>query len=255
MCVCVCGVFVMCECVFVCSSLRFRVVKTFCVWLGVCVVCVVCFCVCCDILGVCFWVVCVCVCVCGVRMSVCFLCVSNVCECVSVEWFFECLCVRLCVWCACIRLRALLALCSIIEHKMSNGCVLYWGRTAQFFPHICLHQNYETKHKHNNQHDTACNTSASSCTTLLTWQQLTVWHLNTCVNLGIVVKNFYCATAWDLEDTCRGARLQVRLHVEIRHLETSKLSATNLGWRPPIGRRERVKGLGAFPPSFLWGLL
>ena len=55
-------------------------VKTFRVWLGVCVVC---FCVCCDILGVCFWVVCVCVC--GVRMSVCFLRVSNVCECVSVE--------------------------------------------------------------------------------------------------------------------------------------------------------------------------
>ena len=69
-----CGVFVMCvcACVFVCSSLRFRVVRTFCVLLGVCVVCVVCFCVCCDILGV--FVFEWCVCVCGSYVCVFFAC-------------------------------------------------------------------------------------------------------------------------------------------------------------------------------------
>jgi len=53
----------------------------------------------------------------------------------------------------------------------------------------------------------------------------------------------------------RRARLKGRLYEEVRLLEFSVLSPLSLGYRPGIGCRERVKGLGAVTESFLVGRL
>jgi len=47
-----------------------------------------------------------------------------------------------------------------------------------------------------------------------------------------------------------GAWLKGRLYAEVRLLEISVLSPLSLGYRPGIGCRERVKGLGAVTESF-----
>ena len=82
--VCVCSVYYVCMCVYVCSV---------CVCVCVCVVCV-CVCLC----GVCVYV-CVCVCVFGV-------CVYGVCMCVVCMFVWcvclWCVCVCVCVVCVCV---------------------------------------------------------------------------------------------------------------------------------------------------------